>query len=224
MTDAASEGLIERFGLSHDQAQAILDMRLQRLTGLGTRKIENEYNELMVKIAEYREILANEHLVLEIISNGAGRDPRQFGDDRRTEITVGEESILDEDLIPREDVIITITHSGYIKRLPVSHTAARNVVDVVSWDGYKRYRLCRASVCDQSHNYLMFFTIKVKCTGSRAYEIPELRRTARGTPIINLIQIEQGETINAVIPVQEFEVEQILVLRYPSRDCEEDAA
>ncbi|MCZ4149054.1 hypothetical protein BZG21_31980, partial [Escherichia coli] len=109
--DAAREGLIERFGLSHDQAQAILDMRLQRLTGLERERIENEYQELMAKIAEYREILANEHLVLDIISTELEEIRERFSDDRRTEITIGEESILDEDLIPREEVIITITHT-----------------------------------------------------------------------------------------------------------------
>ena len=148
-TDAAREGLIERFSLSHDQAQAILDMRLQRLTGLERERIENEYNELMVKIAEYREILANEHLVLEIISEELQEIRERFGDDRRTEITIGEESILDEDLIPREEVIITITH-GLCEA-----SAGINIPQSEAWrtwrrgHGYQGYRLCRASICNQ---------------------------------------------------------------------------
>lgn len=210
-TDAAREGLIERFSLSHDQAQAILDMRLQRLTGLERERIENEYNELMVKIAEYREILANEHLVLEIISEELQEIRERFGDDRRTEITIGEESILDEDLIPREEVIITITHTGYVKRLPVStyRSQKRGGRGVVGMDT-KDTDFVEHLFVTNSHNYLMFFTDKGKVYRLKAYEIPELGRTARGTPIINLIQIEQGESVNAVIPVQEFESDKYL--------------
>src|SRR5690606_26040210 len=115
-TEIAREGLMTRFELSHDQAQAILDMRLQRLTGLEREKIEEEYQELMKKIAEYKEILANEQLVLNIISEELTEIKERFGDERRTEITAAEDEILDEDLIPQEDVVITITHSGYIKR------------------------------------------------------------------------------------------------------------
>ncbi|MDQ0172623.1 DNA gyrase subunit A [Paenibacillus tundrae] len=210
-TDAAREGLIERFSLSHDQAQAILDMRLQRLTGLERERIENEYNELMIKIAEYREILANEHLVLEIISTELQEIRERFGDDRRTEITIGEESILDEDLIPREEVIITITHTGYVKRLPVStyRSQKRGGRGVVGMDT-KDTDFVEHLFVTNSHNYLMFFTDKGKVYRLKAYEIPELGRTARGTPIINLIQIEQGESVNAVIPVQEFESDRYL--------------
>ncbi|CAI6079360.1 DNA gyrase subunit A [Paenibacillus sp. JJ-100] len=210
-TDAAREGLIERFELSHDQAQAILDMRLQRLTGLERERIENEYNELMVKIGEYRAILANEHLVLEIISTELQEIRERFGDDRRTEITVGEESILDEDLIPREEVIITITHSGYVKRLPAStyRSQKRGGRGVVGMDT-KDTDFVEHLFVTNSHNYLMFFTDKGKVYRLKAYEIPELGRTARGTPIINLIQIEQGESVNAVIPVQEFESDKYL--------------
>lgn len=209
--DAAREGLIERFGLSHDQAQAILDMRLQRLTGLERERIENEYQELMAKIAEYREILANEHLVLDIISTELEEIRERFSDDRRTEITIGEESILDEDLIPREEVIITITHTGYVKRLPAStyRSQKRGGRGVVGMDT-KDTDFVEHLFVTNSHNYLMFFTDKGKVYRLKAYEIPELGRTARGTPIINLIQIEQGESVNAVIPVQEFESDKYL--------------
>ncbi|MNM78108.1 DNA gyrase subunit A [compost metagenome] len=204
--EIAREGLIERFGLSFEQAQAILDMRLQRLTGLEREKIENEYNELLSKIAEYREILANEHLVLEIIDGELQEIKDKYADERRTVITVGEESILDEDLIPREEVVITITHTGYIKRLPVStyRSQKRGGRGVIGMDT-KDSDFVEHLFVTNSHHYLMFFTDKGKAYRIKAYEIPELGRTARGTPIINLIQIEQGETVNAVIPVEKFE-------------------
>ncbi|MEC0235595.1 DNA gyrase subunit A [Paenibacillus kribbensis] len=203
--EAAREGLIERFSLTLEQAQAILDMRLQRLTGLEREKIENEYNELLQKIAEYREILANEHLVLNIISEELNELKERFADERRTEITVGEESILDEDLIPREDVIITVTHTGYIKRLPVTtyRSQKRGGRGVVGMDT-KDEDFVEHLFITNSHHHLLFFTDKGKVYRIKAYEIPDLSRTARGTPIINLIQIEQGESINAVIPIEEF--------------------
>lgn len=209
--DAARDGLMNRFSLSHEQAQAILDMRLQRLTGLEREKIENEYNELLLKIAEYREILANEHLVLNIISEELQELKSRFADERRTEITVGEESILDEDLIPREDVIVTVTHTGYIKRLPVTtyRNQKRGGRGVVGMDT-KTEDFVEHLFVTNSHHHLLFFTDKGKVYRIKAYEIPELSRTARGTPIINLIQIEQGESINAVIPVEEFENDKFL--------------
>ncbi|WP_019423231.1 DNA gyrase subunit A [Paenibacillus sp. OSY-SE] len=204
--EQAREGLISRFGLSFDQAQAILDMRLRRLTGLEREKIEAEYQELLLKIAEYREILANEQLVLTIINDELEEVKQKYGDDRRTEITIGEDSILDEDLIPREDVIITITHSGYIKRLPATtyRSQKRGGRGVVGMDT-KDNDFVEHLFVSNSHHYLMFFTDKGKVYRIKAYEIPDLSRTARGTPIINLIQIEQGESINAVIPVETFD-------------------
>jgi len=210
-TDEAREGLINTFHLSHDQAQAILDMRLQRLTGLERDKIEAEYAELMKKIAEYRAILADEQLILAIISEELKEIRDKFGDDRRSEITIGEESIEDEDLIPREDVVITITHTGYIKRLPVTtyRSQKRGGRGVVGMDT-KNDDFVEHLFVTNTHHYLMFFTNKGKVYRLKAYEIPDLSRTARGTPIINLIQIEQGETINAVIPVESFETEQYL--------------
>ncbi|WP_268624364.1 DNA gyrase subunit A [Paenibacillus alvei] len=209
--EEAREGLITRFGLSFDQAQAILDMRLRRLTGLEREKIEAEYNELLMKIAEYREILANEHLVLTIINDELEEVKQKYGDERRTEITIGEDSILDEDLIPQEDVIITISHSGYIKRLPVTtyRSQKRGGRGVVGMDT-KDNDFVEHLFVSNSHHYLMFFTDKGKVYRIKAYEIPDLSRTARGTPIINLIQIEQGESISAVIPVVEFESDKYL--------------
>ncbi|MDO7906150.1 DNA gyrase subunit A [Paenibacillus sp. JX-17] len=210
-TEIARDGLIQRFELSYEQAQAILDMRLQRLTGLEREKIENEYNELMQKIAEYKEILANEHLVLNIISEELNDIKARYGDERRTEITVGEESILDEDLIPREEVIITVTHTGYIKRLPVTtyRSQKRGGRGVVGMDT-KDEDFVEHLFVTNSHNHLLFFTDKGKVYRIKAYEIPDLSRTARGTPVINLIQIEQGESVNAVISVEEFKDDQFL--------------
>lgn len=210
-TEEAREGLINTFNLSFDQAQAILDMRLQRLTGLEREKIEAEYAELMKKIAELKAILADEQLILAIISEELNEIKEKFGDDRRSEITIGEESIEDEDLIPREDVVITITHTGYIKRLPVTtyKNQKRGGRGIVGMDT-KNDDFVEHLFVTNTHHYLMFFTNKGKVYRLKAYEIPDLSRTARGTPIINLIQIEQGETINAVIPVESFETDQYL--------------
>ncbi|MGU3471961.1 DNA gyrase subunit A [Paenibacillus sp. D51F] len=205
-TDEAREGLINRFSLSLEQAQAILDMRLQRLTGLEREKIEAEYNELLARIAEYKAILADEQLVLEIISKELAEINERFGDERRTEVTIGEDEILDEDLIPREDVVITITHSGYVKRLPVStyRSQRRGGKGVIGMDT-KSDDFVEHLFISNTHHYLLFFTDKGKVYRLKAYEIPDLSRTARGTPIINLLQIEQGETVNAVIPVEAFD-------------------
>ncbi|GIP40655.1 DNA gyrase subunit A [Paenibacillus sp. J31TS4] len=210
-TEIARAGLISRFSLSHDQAQAILDMRLQRLTGLEREKIEEEYAELMKKIAEYRAILADERLILEIISEELNEIKERFGDERRSEITIGEDSIEDEDLIPREDVVITVTHSGYVKRLPVTtyRSQRRGGRGVVGMDT-KDNDFVEHLFVSNTHHYLMFFTDKGKVYRLKAYEVPDLSRTARGTPIINLIQIEQGETVQAVIPVEDFHVDAYL--------------
>jgi DNA gyrase subunit A len=209
--DEAREGLIARFGLSNDQAQAILDMRLQRLTGLEREKIEQEYNELQIKIAEYKAILGDEQLVNDIIHTELEEIKLKFGDDRRTEITVSDDEILDEDLIPRDDVVVTMTHTGYIKRLPVStYRSQKRGGRGVMGMGTKDEDFIENLFVSNTHHYLLFFTNKGRVFRLKAYEIPDLSRTARGTPIINLIQIDQGETINAVIPVESFEPNQYL--------------
>lgn len=210
-TEEAREGLMTRFGLSNDQAQAILDMRLQRLTGLEREKIEDEYQELLKKIAEYKAILADEKLILAIISEELNEIRSKFNDERRSEITLGEESIEDEDLIPREDVIITLTHSGYIKRSPVTtyRSQRRGGKGVIGMDT-KESDFVEHLFVSNTHHYLLFFTDRGKAYRLKAYEIPDLSRTARGTPVINLIQIEHGEKISAVIPVEEFNPDQYL--------------
>lgn len=210
-TDEAREGLINTFSLSLEQAQAILDMRLQRLTGLEREKIEAEYAELQAKIAEYRAILADEQLVLAIISEELKEINEKYSDARRSEITIGEESIEDEDLIPQEDVIITVTHTGYIKRLPTTtyRNQRRGGKGVIGMDT-KEHDFVEHLFVTNTHHHLLIFTNKGKVYRLKAYEIPDLSRTARGTPVINLIQIEQGETVNAVIPVENFDPDKYL--------------
>jgi DNA gyrase subunit A len=205
-TDEARDGLIQQFSLSVEQAQAILDMRLQRLTGLEREKIESEYAELVQKIAEYEAILADEQLVLNIISEELTEIKEKFGDERKTEITIGEEAILDEDLIPQEEVLITISHTGYIKRIPVAtyRSQKRGGRGVIGMET-KESDFVEHLFVTNTHNYLMFITNKGKAYRIKAYEVPELGRTARGTPVINLIQIEQGERISAVIPIRDVE-------------------
>lgn len=211
-TEQAKEGLIARFSLSEEQAQAILDMRLQRLTGLERDKIDAEYAELQLRITELRGILADENLILAIISEELQEIKDKYGDERRTEIVAGFESIHDEDLIPEEDVVITITHSGYIKRLPVNtyRSQKRGGRGVIGMDT-KDNDFVEHLFVTNTHDYLMVFTDKGKVYRIKGYEVPELGRTARGIPVINLLQIEQGETVNAVIPVGKFEPDQYLV-------------
>ena len=207
----AKEGLMNRFGLSEAQAQAILDMRLRRLTGLEREKIDAEYAELVQKIAEYKRILADEQLLLGIIHDELEEIKRKYGDARRTVITQEEDEILTEDLIPREEVVITMTHTGYIKRLPVStyRSQKRGGKGVVGM-GTKEDDFVEHLFVANTHDYLLFFTNKGRVFRLKAWEVPDLSRTARGTPIINLIQIDQDETINAVIPVASVDTDQYL--------------
>ncbi|WP_377887196.1 DNA gyrase subunit A [Alkalihalobacillus sp. R86527] len=204
-TDIAREGLMTKFSLSHDQAQAILDMRLQRLTGLERDKIENEYKELMAKIAELKAILADEEKVLEIIREELLEVREKFADPRRTEITVGFDMIEDEDLIPKQNIVITLTHNGYIKRLPIDtyrsqKRGGRGIQGMGTNDGDFVEHLFTTL----THNTILFFTNKGKVYRLKGYEVPDLSRTAKGIPIINLLQIEKDEYITAIIPVEEF--------------------
>ncbi|GED34944.1 DNA gyrase subunit A [Brevibacillus centrosporus] len=210
-TEEARDGLMTNFSLSYEQAQAILDMRLQRLTGLEREKIENEYQELMARIAELRSILADEGKIYGIIRYELEEIKEKFGDDRRTIITVDENHIEDADLIPEEDVVITLTHDGYIKRLPVStYRAQKRGGRGIQGLGTKDDDFVEHLYITNSHDYIMFFTSKGKVYRLKGFEIPDLSRTAKGTPIINLIQIEKGERVSAVIPVKEFDQERFL--------------
>ncbi|SHG81293.1 DNA gyrase subunit A [Ornithinibacillus halophilus] len=204
--DIAREGLMERFKLTEKQAQAILDMRLQRLTGLEREKIEEEYNDLVKLIAELKAILADEEKVLEIIREELVEIKEKYGDDRRTEITVGgADFIEDEDLIPVENIVITLTHQGYIKRLPSStYRTQRRGGRGIQGMGTNEDDFVEHLVSTSTHDTILFFTNKGKVYKLKGYEIPEFSRTAKGIPIINVLQVEKGEWVNAVISVNEF--------------------
>jgi DNA gyrase subunit A len=205
-TDIAREGLMTQFNLSEKQAQAILDMRLQRLTGLEREKIEDEFQNLMKLIAELKAILADEEKILEIIREELLEIKERFNDKRRTEIvTAGLENIEDEDLIPRENIVISLTHNGYIKRLPVStYRAQRRGGRGIQGMGTNEDDFVEHLITTSTHDTILFFTNKGKVYRSKGYEIPEFSRTAKGIPIINLLGIEKGEWVNAIIPVEEF--------------------
>lgn len=204
-TDIARVGLIDQFSLSYEQAQAILEMRLQRLTGLERDKIENEYAELMKRISELKEILADEEKVLEIIREELSAVKERFNDERRTIISVDEDSVEDEDLIPRTKIIITLTHNGYIKRLPIStYRSQKRGGRGIQGMGTNDDDFVEHLFTTCSHHTILFFTNKGKVYRLKGYEIPDLGRTAKGIPIINLLQIEKGEYISTVIPIEEF--------------------
>lgn len=205
-TEIAREGLMTTFGLSDKQAQAILDMRLQRLTGLEREKIEEEYQNLMKLIAELKAILADEEKVLEIIREELIEIKERFNDKRRTEIvTAGLENIEDEDLIPRENIVVTITHNGYVKRLPVStYRAQKRGGRGIQGMGTNEDDFVEHLITTSTHDTLLFFTNKGKVYRAKGYEIPEFSRTAKGLPIINLLEVDKGEWVNAIIPVSEF--------------------
>ncbi|RFB10588.1 DNA gyrase subunit A [Bacillus sp. HNG] len=204
-TDIAREGLMTRFNLSEKQAQAILDMRLQRLTGLERDKIEAEYQELVALIAELKAILADEEKVLEIIREELLEIKERFNDTRRTEILAGGyEMIEDEDLIPRENIILTLTNKGYIKRLPVStYRSQKRGGRGIQGMGTNEDDFVEQLLSTSTHDTILFFTNKGKVYRLKGYEIPEFSRTAKGIPIINLLEIDKEEWINAIIPVSE---------------------
>ncbi|OLS38609.1 DNA gyrase subunit A [Alkalihalophilus pseudofirmus] len=205
-TEIARNGLMEQFSLSYEQAQAILDMRLQRLTGLERDKIENEYKELIAKIAELKAILADGEKVLEIIREELIEVKEKFNDERRTVISMNEDHLEDEDLIPRQNVVITLTHHGYIKRMPIStYRSQRRGGKGIQGMGTNDDDFMQHLFTTNSHHTILFFTNKGKVYRLKGYEIPELGRTAKGIPIINLLQIEQDETISTVIPIEEFD-------------------
>ncbi|TSB47547.1 DNA gyrase subunit A [Alkalicoccobacillus porphyridii] len=204
-TEIARNGLMERFELSYDQSQAILDMRLQRLTGLERDKIEGEYKELQERIAELKEILANEYKVLEIIRTELLAVKERYNDERRTVISMSEDHLEDEDLIARQNIIITLSHNGYIKRLPIStYKSQKRGGKGIQAMGTNDNDFVSHLFTTNTHHTILFFTNKGKVYRLKGYEIPELGRTAKGIPIINLLQIEQGEYISTVIPIEEF--------------------
>ena len=204
-TQAAKAGLIERFALSDAQAQAIVDMRLRTLTGLERVKLEAEYKELMKRIEEYRAILADENLLLGVIKKEIQIIADKYGDDRRTSIERDVFDITTEDLIPDENVVITMTHLGYIKRMTPDNFRSQNrggkgIKGMQTIDDDYIEELLMTS----THHYLMFFTNQGRVYRLKGYEIPEASRTARGTAIINLLQLMPGEKITALIPIREY--------------------
>ncbi|WP_163655367.1 DNA gyrase subunit A [Listeria sp. PSOL-1] len=205
-TEAAKEGLMTQFSLSDKQAQAILDMRLQRLTGLEREKIEEEYQNLMTLIHDLKAILADEERILQIIREELEEIKNKYADKRRTEILTGDlVSIEDEDLIPEEEVAITLTKKGYIKRLPLStYRSQRRGGRGVQGMSTHEDDFVEHLVATSTHDTLLFFTNTGKVYRAKGYEIPEYGRTAKGIPIINLLGIESQEQVNAVINLSEF--------------------
>lgn len=201
----AKEGLMERFGLSEKQAQAIVDMRLGRLTGLEREKLENEYRELLERIKYYREVLANEFMVLNIVKDELAVIKEKYGDERRTKIIADEGEIDLDDLIQEEESVITLTHFGYIKRLPADtyksqKRGGKGIVGIST----REEDFVENLFITSTHHFLLFFTNKGKVYRMKAYEIPESGRQAKGTAIVNLLQLDQDEKVTTVIPVAEY--------------------
>lgn len=204
--DIAKTSLMEKFNLSQRQAQAILDMRLQRLTGLERKKIDDEYIDVMEQIDWLESVLADESKVMNIIKEDLLLMQKKFGDARRTEISTDTSEMDIEDLIAEEDIVVTISHQGYIKRQTLDNfrNQKRGGVGKTGGSGKKADDCAEHLFLSTTHHNILFFTNKGKVYRQKGYEIPEAGRTAKGTAIINLLPIEQGEKITAVIPVKEF--------------------
>lgn len=208
--EEAKPQLMERFNLSERQAQAILDMRLVRLSGLEREKIEAEYQELQVLIAELKAILADEAKIVDIIRTEILELKERFNDKRRTEITSGGlEMIEDEDLIPVENSVVTLTHNGYIKRLAANtYRSQKRGGRGVQGMGTNEDDFVEHLMNTSTHDTILFFTSKGKVFRAKGYEIPEFGRTAKGLPIVNLLNIEKGEKVTAMIRVSSFDDEE----------------
>ncbi len=205
-TQLAKERLIERFELSDPQAQAIVDMRLRALTGLEREKLENEHNELQLKITELKTILADEKLLLGVIKKEISEISEKHGDDRRTKIGYDELDFSEEDMVPKENTVIALTSLGYIKRMTVDNFKSQNR----GGKGIKGMQTIEDDFIEDllmttTHHYLNFFTSLGRVYRLKAYEIPEAGRTARGTAIVNLLQLTPGEKITAMIPIEDYE-------------------
>ena len=203
--DDAKERLMERFGLSDIQAQSILDMRLKTLSGLQREKIENEYEEIMQLIAHLRDILASEKLVFDIIKEELIEIKTKFGDDRRTKIIAAEGEFVVEDLIKEEQTVIALTHFGYIKRMPIdTYKSQRRGGKGITGIATREEDFVKQIFTASTHDTILFFSNKGKLYKLRGYEVPEAGRTAKGTAIVNLLSLDPGEKISAVIPIQNF--------------------
>ena len=203
--DDAKERLMKRFGLSEIQAQAILDMRLKTLSGLQREKIEEEYNELMKLIAYLKEILSSERLVFDIIKKEALEIKEKFGDERKTKIVAAEGEFNIEDLIKEEQTVIALTHLGYIKRVPIdTYKSQKRGGKGISGITTREEDFVKELFTASTHDTILFFTNKGKVYRLRGYEVPEAGRTAKGTAIVNLLSLDPGERVSAVIPIQNF--------------------
>ncbi len=209
----ARQGLMEAFGLSADQAQAILEMRLQRLTGLERDKIDAEYQETIRRIAEYRGILASRERVLAIVKADLAELAEKYGDDRRTEIVPYEQDIDLEDLIPREDMIITISHEGYIKRVPINtYRSQRRGGRGLTGAKTREEDFIEHLFVANTHSYILFFTDRGQCYWLKVYHAPLGTRLAKGRSILNLVDIRREERVAAFVPVDAFEEDRFVVL------------
>lgn len=203
--DNPKERLMERFGLSDIQAQAILDMRLKTLSGLQREKIEEEYNELMKLIAHLRDILSNETLVYDIIKEELLEIKDKYGDDRLTKIVAAEGEFVAEDLIKEEQTVVALTHFGYIKRMPIdTYRSQRRGGKGITGIATREEDFVKQIFTASTHDTILFFSNKGKLYKLKGYEVPEAGRTAKGTAIVNLLSLDPGEKISAVIPIQNF--------------------
>lgn len=208
----AKEKLMERFELSEIQAQAILDMQLRRLQGLEKEKIQNEYEELLKKIAYYAELLADEHKLMGVVKYELLEIKDKWADKRRTKIKADAQEIDEEDLIEEEEVCITLTHLGYIKRVPAStYKAQKRGGKGITGLTTRENDFVKNMIMTSTHDYLMFFTNTGKAYRIKAYEIPEAARTAKGTPVVNFLNLMQRERVTAVIPIKEFAEDKYLM-------------
>ena len=211
--DDAKERLMKRFGLSDIQAQAILDMRLKTLSGLQREKIEEEYNELMKLIAHLREILGSEKLVFEIIKQELTEIKEKYGDERLTKIVAAEGELNEEDLIKEEQMVVALTHFGYIKRMPIdTYKSQKRGGKGISGISTREEDFVKQIFTTSTHDTVLFFSNKGKLYKLRGYEIPEAGRTAKGTAIVNLLSLDAGEKISAVIPITNFEDSKYLLM------------
>lgn len=203
--DDPKERLMERFGLSDIQAQAILDMRLKTLSGLQREKIEEEYKQLMELIAYLKEVLSSEKLVFDIIKKELLEMKDKFGDERRTKIIAAEGELADEDFIQEENSVIALTHFGYIKRMPVdTYKSQRRGGKGITGIATREDDFVEQLFISSTHDTILFFTDKGKAYRLKGYEVPEAGRTAKGTAIVNLLQLDAGEKVKAVIPISVF--------------------
>ena len=211
--DDPKERLMERFGLSDIQAQAILDMRLKTLSGLQREKIDEEYRQLMELIAHLRDILNSERLVFEIIKEELIEIKEKFGDERKTKIVAAEGEIDVEDLIKEEQTVITLTHFGYIKRMPIdTYKSQKRGGKGITGMATREEDFVKQIFTASTHDMILFFTNKGKLYKLRGYEVPEAGRTARGTAIVNLLSLDPGEKVSAVIPIQNFVDDKYLLM------------